>query len=502
MGERYRNLLDGKWIDSAGESTFDDVNPANKGDVLGSFPRSDHRDIDRAVEGMRSHCASWAGVPRLRRGEILYAAAGRLGQRVDDLAPLLTRETGKTHGESRAEVESCVAALRHVAAELVSGGDSLEPSRQAGSVTIASRVPVGVGAVITHWGFPLAGPAWHLATMLAAGNPVVFKPSEHAPLVATRLVELLLDSGVAPGAISLVHGPGEDAGAPLVRHPDVALVSLVGSPDVGREVAIACAAEQKRLLLDMGERCAIVVQEDADLEAAACGALRGGLSMAGQRWRGISRLVIHRKVLKEFTERLLGRVQSLRPGDGMLPDTNLGPLIAEAHLKQMHACTRIVIKEGGKVLSGGEVVREGECRRGFFYAPTVYGDLSAKARIAQETVGGPALALLPVSGAEEALEVATAGTPGLALALYSRDVRRTLRLVDGLRCGRIHVNLPAASDEASDAFSGFTLGRARRDAAAHRLDACAAWKLTTLGGFGERASSRVDVRKESDPLSR
>jgi acyl-CoA reductase-like NAD-dependent aldehyde dehydrogenase len=487
MGERFRNLIDGKWVDSASGSTFDDVSPINKTDVLGSFPRSDHRDVDRAVEAARSHLPTWCRVPARRRSEVLWAVAEALHQRGEELATLLTRETGKVLAEARLEIAEATALLYAMAGEGVYAEDGVAALGQSGPLGVTMRLPAGVVALVTHWSFPVAAAVWKLAGALAAGNTVVFKPAEDAPLTAVRLVEIWLEAGVSPGVIGLVHGQGEEAGAPLIRHPDVALVSFVGSPEVGREVAIACAAEQKQVSLELGEQLAILILDDADLELAVEGTAWGGFAMAGQRWRRAARVFVHRKIAKEFAERVVSRLQAVRLGDGLLETSDMGPVINETQLKRVHGYTRVGQREGAKLLAGGEIVKEGDCKRGFFYAPTLFGDATLKMRIAQEEVRGPTMLLVSVTGLEEAVELANSARRDLTAAVYTRDLSRAFRAVDGLRAANVYVNAAAGGAGTRPSLVGFRqLGRIRREAAAQNLDGFAAWKTATLDPFGKR----------------
>ncbi len=487
MGERIRNLIDGKWVDSANGTTFDDINPANKTDVVGSFPRSDHRDIDRAVEAARGHFASWARVSSLRRAEILYRTARVVEERAGDLAVAIVREAGKLLTEAEMEVREGIAILRAIAGDGARLGGVMMPSEGPDALVLARPAPLGVAAAISHWTFPLAGCIASVAPALAAGNTVVVKPPEDAPLAATRLVEILLEAGLPAGAVSLVHGQGEEAGAPLVRHPDIALVCFTGSPEVGREVAIACAAEQKRCLLDLGERSVVVVLEDADLDLAVDGAVAGGLTMAGQRWRGAVPLFVHRKTLKDFTEKIVARVQALRLGDGLSPTTDVGPIISESQVKRVHGHTRLGLRDGAKLLCGGETVKDGDCKRGFFYAPTVFGDAAFKMRVIQEEVLGPTLAIVPGAGVEDALECVNGMRRGVATLVYARDVMRALRVAEAVRAGCVYVNPAPAKPGGRLALAGLgPWSRGRREPAWGSLCDFTVWKETAADSAGKR----------------
>lgn len=487
MGERFKNLVDGKWVESANSATFDDINPANKTDVLGSFPRSDHRDIDRAVEAARTYFPVWSRCPSIRRADILYKAAHIIEERSDDLSAVIVRETGKVLAEAQMELHDGVSTLRAIAGDgsrLATEGFS--PGR-AGAVALAAPVPLGVAGVITHWTFPLTGCLWAVASALAAGDTVVLKPAEDAPFAAARLVEVLLEAGLPPASICVVHGHGEEAGAPLVRHPDVALVSFAGSPVVGREVAITCAAEEKRLCLDLGQRSVAIVLEDADLDLAVDSVVGAGFAVAGQRWRGAARIFVQRKAVKEFSERVVARVQALRLGDGMLATTDIGPIINETQLKRVHGHARIGLRDGAKLLCGGEVVKEGECKRGFFYAPTVFGDAALKMRIVQEEVLGPTLAVMSVAGLEETVEQVNTFCHDVTIAVYTRDIARGFRAIEGLRAGRVYVNPTPPNRGAPLPLTGFSpLGRIRRHAGPESPFDFGAWKEVVIDFVGQR----------------
>ena len=486
MGDRFKNFVDGSWVDSANGATFDDINPANKTDLLGSFPRSDHRDVDRAMEAARTGFPGWSRCPSIRRGEILYAAAQIIEERRDDLSAVVVRETGKLLAEANAEVLEGVAALRAIAGDGARLAAEASPRDRAGLVTLASRAPLGVVGVIAHWAFPLAGCLWASAAALAAGNTVVLKPPEDAPLAAARLVEIFLECGLPPASISLVHGHGEEAGAPLVRHPDVALVSFAGSPEVGREVGIACAAEEKRLCLDLGPRIVAIVLEDADLDLAAESVVGTGFAMAGQRWRGAARVFVQRKIAKDLTERLAERTQALRLGDGMSEATDIGPIINETQMKRVHGHTRIGLRDGAKLICGGEPVREGECKRGCFYAPTVFGDANLKMRLLQEEILGPMLALIPVASQEEAVQQANALRRDATAAVYSRDMARGFRAVATLRARRVYVNPMSLGRGVPTPLAGFRPpGSVRRRGGSDNLVDFEEWREAVIDSIGE-----------------
>lgn len=494
MADRFQNFINGKWVDAANGTTFEDINPANKTDVLGAFPRSDHRDVDRAVEAAKAHFAAWRRVPAPRRAEILFRTAEILVRRKEELAQLTTREMGKVLQESRGDVQEAIDTLYYIAGEGRRLWGETTPSELPEKFAMTVRVPLGVVAAITPWNFPLAIPSWKLAPALVAGNTVVFKPAEDTPLTAVRFLETLVEAGLPPGVLNLVHGYGEEAGAPLVRHPDVALVSFTGSSEVGREVAIACAAEHKRVSLELGGKNPILVMEDADLDLAVDGTIWGAFATSGQRCTAASRILVHKKVMREFAERLVTKAQALRLGDGLSPSTDVGPIINEAQLKRVHGYTRIGLKEGAKLLCGGEIYREGECKKGFFYTPTVFGDVSPKMRIAQEEIFGPTVSLLSVAGFDEAIEAANSARYGLSSAIYTRDVNRAFRAVELLAAGITYVNAPTIGAEVHLPFGGIRqTGNGHREGGRQVLDIFTEWKAVYIDYSGKLQRPQIDL---------
>ncbi len=480
MAEEFKNFIDGKWVPAASGATFSSLNPANKTEVLGVFPRSDHRDVDRAAESARGHFDCWRLLPAARRAEALERAAELLKAHEEDLARLVTREMGKPLRQAHAEVQGSIELLGYIAGEGRRLFGITDPSDTPDRLGLHLRVPVGVVAAITPWHAPLAIPAARLAGALLAGNTVVLKPAQDTPLVATRLVELLLEAGVPPGVLNLVHGAGEDAGAPLVRHPDVALVAFTGSSATGREVGIACAAEHKLVALAVGRTHALIVMDDADLAAALDVAVEEAFAASGQGDATNSRVVVHRAIAREFAERLRARAGALRLGDGLLPATDVGPLVNEAGVKRAHSHARLGVKEGARLLCGGEPFREGECKRGFFFLPTVFGDVRPAMRIAREGILGPTVCLLSVRDLPEAVGVVHGLRASGRVGLFSRDVPRAVLAAQELRVGHVAINAAPATRIGAPGCAG----PGGWGGGAAPLDAFTAWKTISLGLAG------------------
>lgn len=494
MAELYKNYIGGKWVEAASKATFPSINPANKSEILGLFPRSDHRDVDRAVEAAKEHFEKWRKVPAPKRAEVFFRAAELMVKRKEELAQLMTKEMGKVLVESRGDVQEAIDMTYYIAGEGRRLLGETTPSELPDKFCMTIRIPLGVVAIITPWNFPMAIPSWKLVPALIAGNTVVFKPAKDTPLCALKLVEIFLEAGLPEGVLNLVHGSGEEAGAPLVRHPDVALVSFTGSSAVGREIGIACAAEYKKVCLEMGGKNAIIVMDDADLDLAVDGAIWGGFGTSGQRCTAASRLVVHQKVLKEFTDRFVERAQALKLGNGLDPETDVGPVINEQQLKKVHQYTKIGLKEGAKLLLGGEVHREGECKKGFFYLPTVFTDVKPTMRIAQEEIFGPTVVLIPVGSLEEAIEVVNGTKYGLSSAIYTRDVNKAFVAMRDLYTGITYVNASTIGAEVHLPFGGVKqTGSGHREGGTIVMDIFTEWKALYVDFSGRLQRAQIDV---------
>lgn len=466
-------------------------NPARWSEVVAEFPEAGPSEVEAAVSAAREAWPSWRKTPAPRRAEVLHRAADRIAAEKEDLARLMTREMGKVLLEARGDVQEAVDMLLFIAGEGRRLYGETTPSELPDKFAMTVRDPVGVCACITPWNFPVAIPSWKIAPALVAGNTVVFKPAEDAPAVGQRFADILCGCGLPPGVLNVVHG-GASTGAALVRHPGVDLVSFTGSTEVGREVAIACADQFKRVSLEMGGKNAIIVMDDADLALAVDGAVWGAFGTAGQRCTASSRLIVHRRVYEEFANRLVERARALRLGDGLEESTDVGPLVNAAQLERVHSYREIGKREGARVACGGEPAREPPLDAGWFYRPTVFLDVEPGMRIAQEEIFGPTTCVIPADDLEEAIEIANGVPYGLSSALYTRDVGRAFRALRDLRTGIVYVNSPTIGAEVHLPFGGTRrTGNGHREGA-HVLDAFTEWKTLYVDYSGRLQRAQID----------
>jgi aldehyde dehydrogenase (NAD+) len=496
MAKTFRNYIGGEWREAVNGTTFTSNNPAHRDEVIGTFQRSTAEDIGLAVQAAAEAQRTWREVPVPERGEILYRLAHLLEQHKEDLARLMTREMGKVLKEARGDVQEGIDMAKYIAGEGRRFFGQTIPSELRHKFCMTVRQPLGVVGLITPWNFPIAIPCWKLLPALLCGNGVVFKPAEDTPACATRLVELFAEAGLPPGVLNLVTGYGEEVGQPLLEHPGVAAVSFTGSTEVGRLVAATCGHNLKRVSLEMGGKNAIVVMNDADLDLVIDGAVWGGFGTAGQRCTASSRLIVQKQVVAEVQDRMVARAEALIIGDGLRPEVELGPLVNAPQLERVHGYTGVGKAEGAQLLTGGRVLDDGGLSEGYFYTPTVFGEVKPEMRIAQEEIFGPTVSIIPVDSFEEAIAVANGTRYGLSLAIYTRDVNRAFRAINELEAGIVYVNAPTIGAEIQLPFGGIKgTGNGHREAGTTAIEQFSEVKSVFVDYSGTLQRAQIDNRE-------
>jgi aldehyde dehydrogenase (NAD+) len=492
MPETYLNYIDGRWVPSAGGDTYLDTNPARPAEVIGEFQRSGREDVDAAVTAAARAGDEWRRTPAPLRGEIVARATRMLVERKPALAETITREMGKVLVDSGYDVQGAITSGEYMAGEGRRMFGDTVPSGLPNRLAMTVRDPVGVVGIITPWNLPMLMPAWKLFPALVCGNTVVVKPAEDTPLTAVRLFEILEEAGVPPGVANLITGYGAEAGQPLVEHPGIDMVSFTGSQAVGRQIAVSAGGELKHVSLEMGGKNALVILDDADIEAAVTGALWGGFSTAGQRCTASSRLVIDQRVADDVVEGLVEGMGGLVVGDGLDPATDVGPLINGKQLDRVHSYTGIGVDEGAKLIMGGEKLEDG-MEGGYFYAPTLFDHGSPDMRIAQEEIFGPTITVIRVDGYDQAIAVANGTRYGLSSAVYTRDTARALRAVGDLQAGLVYLNAPTIGSEIHLPFGGMKdTGNGHRESGTAAIEQFTETKTVFLDYSGTLQRAHID----------
>jgi acyl-CoA reductase-like NAD-dependent aldehyde dehydrogenase len=489
----FKNYIAGEWVGAANGETFESASPAD-GETLGIFPRSSAADVDRAVAAAKEAFEDWHLVPAPKRGEILFRFGQLLIDEKEDLAQLMAREMGKVLPEARGDVQEAVDMAFYMGGEGRRLFGQTTPSELRDKFNMSVRMPIGVVGAITPWNFPIAIPSWKILPALVCGNTVVFKPATDTPLLGERFVELLAEAGVPPGVVNVVHGTGGEVGTAIVQHPDVPVITLTGSRETGVAVTKAAADRLKHVHLELGGKNAIIVMDDADLDLAVEGIVWSAFGTSGQRCTAASRVIAHDAVYDALVSRLVTEAERLRLGVGWEKDTDVGPVINKAALDKIHSYTQIGRDEGAKLLTGGEVASGDGLGKGFYYRPTIFGDVDPGMRIAQEEIFGPTTAVIRVGGLDEAIRVSNGIEFGLSSSIFTRDVNQAFRAMRDLKAGITYINAGTIGAEVHLPFGGTKgTGNGHREAGQAALDFFTEWKSIYVDYSGKLQKAQIDT---------
>ena len=491
----FQNLIGGESVDAASGETFESTSPAD-GETLGVFPRSGPEDVDRAVEAAKAAFEEWRLVPAPKRGEILFHLAHVLEREKAALTELMTHEMGKVKAEAGGDVQEAIDITYYMAGEGRRLFGQTTPSELRDKWNMSVRQPIGVVGAITPWNFPIAIPSWKMIPALICGNTIVLKPASDTPALGARFVELLAEAGIPDGVVNIVHGGGGSVGDRLVRHPDVPVITLTGSRETGVAVLKSAADNLKHVHLELGGKNAIIVMDDADLDLAVDGIVWSAFGTSGQRCTAASRVIAHEAVYDALQSKLVARVEALRLGPGWEDDSDIGPVINKASLEKIHSYTGIGRDEGASLLTGGEAATEGDLAKGFYYRPTIFGEVDAQMRIAHEEIFGPTTVLIKVRDFDEAIRVSNGIRFGLSSSILTRDVNKAFRAMRDLQAGITYINAGTIGAEVHLPFGGTKeTGNGHREAGQAALDVFTEWKSIYVDYSGRLQRAQIDVEE-------
>ncbi len=438
----HKLLIDGKPVDAASGKTFETANPAT-GEVLGTVAAGDAADVDAAVSSARKALEGpWGKMTPAEREKVLHKVADLLEARAEAFAQLDTLDNGKPIREAKSgDLPLSVALFRYY------GG---WPTKITGDTTPVSvpyypgakflqytvREPIGVVGAIIPWNFPLLMAAERLAPILACGNTVVLKPAEQTPLSALWLGELLLEAGVPAGVVNVVPGLGPTAGAAIAKHMGIDKVTFTGSTEVGREIVKASAGNMKRVTMELGGKSPNIIFADADMEAAARGIFAGIFYNQGQTCSAGSRVFIERPAYDKLVAAVAERAGKIKQGNGFDPKIGMGPLVSKEQRERVLALVETGKKEGAKLLAGGAV----QPGAGYFFQPTVFGDVKDDMTIAREEIFGPVVCLFPFDTVDEVIDRANSTEYGLVAAVWTKDIKKAHLAAQRLKAGVVWIN--------------------------------------------------------------
>jgi acyl-CoA reductase-like NAD-dependent aldehyde dehydrogenase len=454
MPENFKNFVGGEWVAPSTGAYFENRNPADWNEVIGCFPRSGPDDVRRAVESARRGFAQWSMTPAPLRGAVLQRVGELLVAKKEAIARAMTREMGKVLAETRGDVQEGIDTAFYAASEGRRLFGRVVPSELKNKWAMSYRRPIGVAGIITPFNFPLAIPTWKMFPALLCGNAVIFKPAEDVPHTGHLLVEVLLEAGLPPEVIQLIHGQGSVVGKAIIEHPDVPVISFTGSTETGSLIGATCGRMHKRLSLEMGGKNAMIVMDDADLDLALEGVLWGAFGTTGQRCTATSRLILHDKIHDRFLQMLADRAGRLRLGPGLDAGTEVGPLIHDEARHKVMEYVDIGKQEGASVAVGGSLPTAQGLDAGWFFQPTVLAGVKPGMRVEQEEIFGPVLSTIKVGSLDEAVRVNNDVQYGLSSSLYTRDVNAAFRAMRDLDNGITYINAPTIGAEAHLPFGG------------------------------------------------
>jgi 1-pyrroline-5-carboxylate dehydrogenase len=439
FGQEYPMHIGGQKVTTTAKMTS--TNPSRPSQVLGVVQSASAEDANQAVEAAAKAFESWKRVPAEQRAECLFRAAQIVRERKFEISAWICHEVGKSWVEADADTAETIDFCEFYAREMLrlAGPQPVTPMK--GEKNFLVYIPLGVGAVIPPWNFPAAIATGMSVAALVTGNTVVLKPSEESPIIAAKMVEILYEAGIPKDALNFITGAGEVAGDALVKNPKTRFIAFTGSKEVGLLISEAAGKRApgqlwiKRAVLEMGGKDSTIVDEEADLDAAVEGVAQAAFGYQGQKCSACSRAIVSEKVYDAFLEKLVERAKKVTVGPSDDPNNYMGPVVSETALKSILGYIDVGKKEGKLLLGGARAPGEG-----YFVQPTIIADVDPKARIAQEEIFGPVLAVIKAKNFEEALEIANNTEFGLTGAVYSRNKEKLRKAEESFHVGNLYLN--------------------------------------------------------------
>ncbi|WP_339489613.1 betaine-aldehyde dehydrogenase [Pseudomonas sp. EL_65y_Pfl2_R95] len=438
--EDQKLYIGGRYLDSSSTSTFESINPAT-GEVLAKVQQANQQDVDNAVASASEGQKVWAAMTAMQRSRILRRAVDILRERNDELAELETLDTGKPLSETRfVDIVTGADVLEYYAGLIPAIEGEQIPLRDT-SFVYTRREPLGVVAGIGAWNYPIQIALWKSAPALAAGNAMIFKPSEVTSLSAVKLAEIYTEAGVPAGVFNVLTGSGSTVGQMLTEHPGIAKVSFTGGTTTGKKVmASASSSSLKDVTMELGGKSPLIIFEDADLDRAADIAMMANFYSSGQVCTNGTRVFIPRMLQSRFESKIAERVKRIRLGDPQDENINFGPLVSAAHMDNVLRYIETGKAQGARLLCGGSQVTDGEYAKGCYVAPTVFTDCTDDMTIAREEIFGPVMSILVYDSEDEVVRRANDTDYGLAAGVVTRDLNRAHRVIHKLEAGICWIN--------------------------------------------------------------
>lgn len=489
MSDLVKNYINGTWVASRSGATFESINPATE-EVLAVAVDGNAQDIADAVDAARKAYDKWRLTPAPRRGEILFRVAELLRERKEEISRLATQEMGKILDETRGDVQEAIDMAYYMGGEGRRLMGYTAPVEMPNKFGMAMRDSVGVVGLITPWNFPVAVPSWKILPALIAGNTLVWKPAEDTPATAAAFVKVFEDAGLPAGVLNLVLGAGQ-AGAALVEHPDVRIISFTGSTATGIGVYTKAASLGKKVTLEMGGKNAIIVMDDANFDLAVEAITWSAYGTTGQRCTATSRLIVQSGIKERLIEAIVAKARQIKLGDGLDPAVTMGPLVNQKALDKVAGYMDVARQEGVEIAVGGQ---RADLGKGFFFQPTLFTGVQHGMRVEQEEIFGPVLSVVEVADLDEAVRVNNQTKYGLSSSLFTENVNAAFRAIRDLSTGIVYINHGTTGAEIQFPFGGTRgTGNGMREAGQAGLTSFTEWKSVYVDYSGRLQRAQIDT---------
>lgn len=486
----YKLFINGEWVESGTGEIFDDINPATL-EIIGKIHKASDENVDYAVESAQEAFDSWSSMPAPQRAKILFRAARMLEERKEELARLMTVEMGKVLKEARGDVQEAIDIAYYAAGEGRRLLGETTPSELPDKFCMTVRRPIGVVGLITPWNFPLAIPAWKIMPALVSGNTLVLKPASDTPIMAIELAKVLAEAGLPKGVLNLVMGEGSTVGSAIVHNKKIRAISFTGSLETGKWILGEAAKDMKRVSFELGGKNPIIVMDDANLNLALDGVLWGAFGTTGQRCTAASRVIVHEKIFPEFQKKLIERTRQLTLGNGILEDTDVGPVINNSQLQKIAKYVEIGKNDGAKLVLGGKIVNP---LPGYFFEPTIFTDVTPDMRIAQEEIFGPVVSLLSAGSLDEAINIANSVEYGLSSSIYTGNIKNAFKAIEKIEAGITYINASTIGAEIHLPFGGVkSTGNGTREAGTTAIEEFTELKTVYIDYSGKLQKAQIDL---------
>lgn len=437
---QIQNYIGGRLINPVAGKFLPNENPA-LGNVYSEVPDSDEQDVELAVNAAQKAFPSWSATSSSERCRIMMRIADLIEEKLEHLAGLESTDQGKPVSLSRTlDIPRAASNFRFFATAAVQFASEAHVM-ESGTVNYTLRQPLGVVGCISPWNLPLYLFTWKIVPALAAGNCVIAKPSEVTPMTAYELSKICMEAGMPDGVLNILHGLGPKCGAAIVKHPRVKAISFTGSTRAGKEIAAVAAPMFKKLSLELGGKNPNIIFADCDFEKMIKTTINSSFENQGEICLCGSRIIIEKSIYEKFKERFIAETKKLKVGDPLEEDTNIGAIVSKQHFDKINYHINLAKEEGGKILSGGNVVKmKGRCENGWFIEPTIIEGLPANCRTNQEEIFGPVVTLIPFNTEDEAIQLANSTEYGLSATIWTQNLSSAHRVASRVQSGIIWIN--------------------------------------------------------------